>query len=159
MQKNRGTLLITGFLLLGFTLLTACNKQTVYNHYEHMLLSGWEKNDTVNFCIPDLSEGGNYTEELGLRINSEYPFMGLQLLIEQEILPSHEIRLDTLSCSLIDNQGNSKGQGLNYYQYVFPLTTINLNKGDRLRISVRHDMKREILPGISDIGFRLTKSN
>jgi hypothetical protein len=32
-----------------------------------------------------------------------------------------------------------------------------LNKGDSLEIKIRHDMKREILPGISDIGIMLNK--
>ena len=96
-------------------------------------------------------------EEIGLRINSAYPFMSLNLIVEQTVYPSHETHCDTLRCSLIDKQGNAKGRGISHYQYLFHLTTLKLNKGERLYVAIRHDMKREILPGISDIGIRLTR--
>ena len=32
-------------------------------------------------------------------------------------------------------------------------------KGDSIIVSVRHNMKREILPGISDIGYMLIKKD
>ena len=50
-----------------------------------------------------------------------------------------------------------KGHGISTYQYNFHLTTLTLNEGDSLHIAVRHNMKREILPGISDIGIRLSQ--
>ncbi|MFQ9996553.1 MAG: gliding motility lipoprotein GldH, partial [Hoylesella buccalis] len=42
-------------------------------------------------------------------------------------------------------------------QYAFDITSMDLHEGDSLHISVRHDMKREILPGISNVGVSLTK--
>ena len=30
-----------------------------------------------------------------------------------------------------------------------------MNQGDSIHITVRHDMKREILPGVSDIGVKV----
>ncbi len=142
------------FLLLQ---LTACRKDTVYFHYKHTPLSGWEKNDTLIFQPPAMKQAGTYKEALGLRISEGYPFMGLNLIIEQTVLPSHEKRSDTLRCNVIDQQSNIQGQGVSQYQFLFPLTTINLKEGDKLYIAVRHDMKREILPGISDVGIRLTR--
>lgn len=141
-------------MLLQFT---ACKKDTVYFHYTHTPLSGWEKNDTLTFQPPVIKQAGTYSEELGLRISEGYPFMSLNLIVEQTILPSHEKRSDTLQCNLIDKQSNIQGQGVSRYQFQFPLTSFNLKEGDKLYIAVRHDMKREILPGISDIGIRLIR--
>ena len=143
--------------LLSVCLLTACEQRTVYNHYENTPVAGWEKNDTLSFNISPVKKPGSYIEEIGLRINNDYPFMSLNLIVEQTAYPSREFRCDTLRCSLIDKQGNAKGRGISHYQYQFHLTTLKLNKDDRLYVAIRHDMKREILPGISDIGIKLTR--
>ena len=148
-----------GVLLLLFGLITACDTQTVYVHYEHTPVTGWERNDTLRFQIGALSQTADYAEEVGLRINSDYPFTMLQLIFEQELLPSHQVRIDTLDCTLVDQRGNMLGQGVINYQYRFPLATLPLEEGDRLQIVVRHNMKREILPGISDVGIRLTRQH
>ena len=96
-------------------------------------------------------------EDLGLRISNEYPFMSLSLIVDQEVSSTHEKRRDTLACDLISGQGVVKGQGVSQYQYSFHLTTMELQSGDKLYVSVRHDMKREILPGISDVGLKLSR--
>lgn len=153
---NRYTLLyIIGAACL--LTLTACHESTVYYHYEHTPVAGWEKNDTLTFRTEPVATTGQYAEEVGVRISGDYPFMSLNLIVDQLVLPAHTTRSDTLTCRLIDELGNAKGNGISHYQYLFPLTTLSLSEGDRLHIAVRHDMKREILPGISDIGIRLTK--
>ena len=138
-------------------LMTACDSNTVYDHYEQTPVGGWEKNDTLVFLTDPIAQGGRYKEEIGLRIKGDYPFMGLNLVVEQTILPSREKHTSTLSCQLIDEHGNAKGRGVSHYQYLFHLTTLDMKRGERLRVAIRHGMKREILPGISDIGIRLEK--
>ena len=136
--------------------MAGCDRQTVYNHYEHTPVAGWEKNDTLSFLTDALPRDGRYIEEVGLRINGNYPFMGLSLIVEQSVLPSGATRSDTLNCQLIDQQGRALGRGVSHYQYLFHLTTLPLRRGQRLHVAIRHDMKREILPGISDVGLRLS---
>lgn len=169
MPRSKYTLLYyIGAPALWLLLLTGCNKQTVYNHFEHTSIAGWEKNDTLNFITSPMAQDGRYAEELELRITKTYPFSSLQLIVEQSIeqqKPSEKsgqmrnimLKSDTLRCILSDSIGMFTGKGISYYQYSFPLPTLQLNQGDRLRITVRHDMKREILPGIADIGLHLTK--
>jgi len=157
MPNSKYTLLYISSLTLLILLLTACDKRTVYNHYEHTPLSGWERNDTLSFAVGPVGESGSYVEDLGLRISNEYPFMSLSLIVDQEVSSTHEKRRDTLACDLISGQGVVKGQGVSQYQYSFHLTTMELQSGDKLYVSVRHDMKREILPGISDVGLKLSR--
>jgi len=170
---NRHTLLYYIGAAVVVLLLTACKKQTVYNHYEHTPVAGWEKNDTLTFRIGPLKNSDEYIEEVGLRINGNYPFTGLDLIVEQKLLSTNKVaddidpafaafspsRSDTLTCSLIDNRGHAKGRGISHYQYLFHLTNLNMKKGDMLYVAIRHDMKREILPGISDIGIRLSQKS
>ena len=96
-------------------------------------------------------------EEVELRINSEYPFLGLCLVVEQTTFPSDVRRVDTLNCSLIDKGGSPKGKGVNYFQNRFLLTDLSVSEGDSVEIAVHHNMKREILPGVVDLGIRLIK--
>ena len=155
MPNSKHTLL---YIIAVVLLLTACDRQTVYNHYEHTAVGGWERNDTLIFDVPGIKAGGSFAEDIGVCINGIYPFTGVCLIIEQTILPSQAVCLDTLNCNLVDEQGNATGQGISQYQYLFPLRKLQLGKGDSLHITIRHDMKREILPGIDNIGVKVTKT-
>lgn len=136
----------------------ACNQGTVFNKYESTSVKGWERNDTISFQTEAMSEAGSYLEEVGVRINGDYPFMGVSLIVEQTVLPSGKTYSDTLACNLIDENGKAiGGYGVNHYQYMFPLTTLKLDKGESVRVAIRHCMKREILPGILDIGLKVSK--
>jgi gliding motility-associated lipoprotein GldH len=136
-----------------------CNRKVVYNRYEHTPVSGWERNDTLFFDIPPVERSQVVYEELGLRINSLYPFCDLCLIVEQTTMPMGFIRRDTITCSLMDREGNVKGSGISYYQYNMRIADLSLNKGDSLHIGIRHNMKREILPGIADVGLLLRAYN
>lgn len=155
MMRKIFIVLISFIAVSSIALLSSCNKNTVYYQYRHTPISGWDKNDTLFFDIPKLNENGSYNEELGLRINGAYPFMKLVLIVEQTFYPSHMMKTDTLNLSLIDKGGYAKGQGISYYQYKFNISDIDVKRGDSIHVCIRHNMKREILPGISDVGLNL----
>lgn len=138
---------------------SSCTGNKVYDEYQHTPITGWEKNDTLTFSVPRMAEEGTYASTLMLRINDGFPFVGLTLIVEQKTIPGMEVKTDTVRCRLIDNGGNFNGQGVSYHQYTFPVTIMPLAAGDSLYISVRHDMKREILPGVSDLGIMIEKTN
>ncbi len=151
-----------GVLFATAGILSSCYQSTIFDEYVHTPIAGWEKNDTLSFEIPPLQESGHYQENLGLRITGDYPFMGLTLIVEQNIYHNKrkiasEHKVDTLNCQLTTSNGISKGQGISYIQYNFPINLYPMHQGDSIHISIRHDMKREILPGISDIGVKITK--
>ena len=137
--------------------ITSCRRQIVYFHYEHTPQSGWEKNDTLNYSVSPLTDDCTLHEEVALRINSFYPFQKLCLVLEQEILPAGIVRNDTLNCRLFDNEGYVQSKGMGYFQFSFHLTDMQLARGDSLHIMLRHNMKREILPGIIDVGIQLKR--
>lgn len=142
--------------------LPSCKHSTVFDSYAHTPIAGWEKNDTLSFEVSPLLEPGHYKQSLGLRITGAYPFMGLTLIVEQTVYHRNrkipgECKIDTVNCQLIDNNGVSKGQGISYYQYNFPINIYQMHQGDSIHVAIRHDMKREILPGVSDIGIKISK--
>lgn len=147
------------FLLLTVALaLASCNRKAVYSHYEHTSLDGWDSSDSLTYDIAPIPTDGYYEESVGLRIGSDYPFMGLTLIIEQHIYPTGIHHIDTLHASLIDHDGTIQGQGISYFQYDFLLRQLRLNANDSLHLCIHHNMKREMLPGISDVGITIRET-
>lgn len=144
-------------LFVVMALFLACHDDKVYDQYRHTSLAGWEKNDTLFFDIPRLNTGGNYKATVGLRVNNSYPFTALTLIVQGNNVTRNIHTTDTLTCTLSDKHGKPLGQGVSSYQYTFKASDFRASAGDSLRFTIRHDMKREILPGVSDIGIMLRK--
>lgn len=148
-------------VLFAFLMVCAssCKERRVYHHYEHTPLAGWEKLDTLSFEIPVIKQSGTYSIDLGLRINSTYPFKSLAVVLEQTLFRKnavHKRQTNLVNCKLFDEDGKSFGQGVGSWQYRYTVKQISLEEGDSLRVRIRHDMKREILPGVSDVGLALS---
>ena len=142
-------------LLVVFALAGCTIRGYRYSHYETIGSQGWEREDTLRFTPEPVQHYGTYTEELGLRTNSFYPFMQLTLIVSQEAQPSGFCRTDTIEARLTDDEGLVTGEGINHYQYLFPLPDVMLAAHDTLRVSVHHDMLRSPLVGVTDVGFSL----
>lgn len=138
--------------------ITSCDKEKVYAHYEHVPYEGWDKNTPLQFSLDTLTEGGAYSLTLGLRLNDEYPFRNLHLVVEQTVFPERISLVDKVMCTTVDRQGIMIGHGISLYEYNIPIRKHTYNRGDSIQIKVRHDMKRETLPGIVDVGFTLKKA-
>lgn len=144
-------------IVLSSFILMACGMKTIYSHYNHTPIQGWEKNDTLTYDINPVKHQGIYATTLGLRINGSYPFMSLALVVERTILPRHEVKTDTIMCKFTDSEGNSHRKGTSYFQYTVPAGYMHLLENDSVHITIRHCMKRDILPGIADIGVMVEK--
>ena len=141
--------------IVALVALSACDSK-VYDTYRHTPLAGWDKNDTLYYDVPAITRAGTYVLTLGVRTNNTFPFMGLTLIVDQTLLPSRHTVSDTLDCRLVKPGGTYKEGGINYYEYTTPVRTLSLAPQDSLHITVRHDMKRDILPGVSDVGIALS---
>lgn len=139
--------------------LGSCDSGVVYDSYGHVGSYGWDKGDTLFFDIPPVKAAGSYSFSVGLRTNSNFPFMSLSLVVERLVNPGGKVYVDTLKCRLADEKGHVSGHGISCYQYDFDIPAVGLHRGDSVRVGVRHIMRRETLPGISDIGLKVTSAN
>lgn len=137
--------------------LASCNRKTIYYHYCHTDIEGWNREDTLTYHTGEIAHNGTLNERLGIRMNSAYPFKAISIIVEQTVMPKNITIKDTINCSFVDDKGQMKGKGVNYYDYKFPLKSIQVNKGDSIRINITHNMRREDVPGISDIGIHILK--
>jgi len=158
--------MVVVLLAVAIAALTACGPRPVYDHYEHVQQDGWEKADTLFFDLPVITTTGRYRVDIGLRTVEDYPFTGLNLRVEQRVSRRDTATADTtitivnsytLQCRLATAQGRAGGRGISHYQYEFPLTEQTLMQHDSVRFIIRHNMKREMLPGVADIGVKLTR--
>ena len=141
--------------VVAVAILAACGEGTVYDDYVHTPIDGWENDDTLSFSVPRMESNGHYGCIIGVRTTDAFPFTAISIAVEQTIEPGHRVHTDTLNCRLADSRGNLLGDGVSYFQYEYPLPDVFLRRGDSLHVAVHHIMKREILPGISDVGLKI----
>ena len=115
-------------IVMGFI---SCDTNTPYYQYAHTPIDGWEKNDTLRYEVQPLKKGGEHQITVALRLNGAYPFRKLYLIMQQDIFPRLQSKTDTICFDYMDK--------------------------DSIHITIRHAMKRDILPGISDIGVKLER--
>ena len=84
MQNKAITLILA---MAGFLMMAACDRSVVYNHYEHVDNEGWERTDTMHFYVPPIKQTGTYHQQLMLRTNNQLPFLGISVIVEQDIYP------------------------------------------------------------------------
>lgn len=136
-------------------LITACDSRVVYDRYDDTPVAGWNKADSLHFDILPVDTTGTYNMEGGLRINGAFPFMSITLIVSTTIPNRHITQNDTIICPTINKTGKPVGQGVNFYQTRFPIKELQLEKGDSLHVTIRHNMRREELPGVINVGIKL----
>ncbi len=156
LHSNRHSLGFALWLTVALTFI-GCNRNTVYSHFESIRFEGWDAGDTLSFTIAHVKDSGHYEGIVGLRTTVDYPFRGLTVVVEQFVSSGRSFFSDTVNAQLVDEDGIVLGKGTSTYQYSFPFRQYHLNKGDSLHVTIHHYMKREILPGIMDVGFTMKR--
>lgn len=149
------TLYILALMVLAISV-SSCDDSRIYDDYESIAQEGWERNEVLKFNVPKMQQAGNYQQWVQLRAIQKYPFQTVTLIVEQTVYPKKQFFRDTVECHIINEGGRLEGKnGISSTEVVAPLRSVQLNEGDSLAISIRHNMRRELLPGISDVGIRI----
>ena len=143
-------------LAAALVLTTGCSRLPIYSHFEFVPTDGWKQDDTLRFCVP-VKEAGRYDVQMHLRATSLYPYTQLMLNVG---IASHHSSLIThlapLTIDITDAEGNRLGEGLSIRQHDISLSSADLKKNDTLVVTVAHNMHRNPLPGVSDVGITVT---
>ena len=145
------------FLLFIISTITACNEDMVYSKYADISIVGWERSDSILFNIPPLKKSGSYNLVLGTRITNAFPFKSIDVIVEQTVYPKKITYCDTITCHYFDDNGRMLGDGISYHQYLSDVASHTYQQNDSIHIYVRHNMKREILTGITSVGMELNQ--
>lgn len=142
-------------LMMAATLLCGCQETRVYDHYEHVSDNGWSRNDTLHFPVQRLF-AGEYDVTLGLRLGHNYPYRNISLIVSYQTLPGGKTVADTVQLNVLNEKGQSEGRmGITSATVRCKIKELQTREGDSIHITVNHNMRREDLPGISDVGIQL----
>ena len=136
-------------------LLFGCGKGPVSSDAAAIDPLGWRAQDTVRLTFDVEQPEHRHDLQFGLRHNGDYPYSNLYLFVRLTY-PNGRTLTDTLACPLAGPDGRWYGKGGDWIDHrigykrevAFPLAgTYNLD--------VVHAMRRDPLPGVSDIRFAM----
>lgn len=145
-------------LILSVLLLTAaCLRHPAAFEYQSTSDDGWEPGDTLRFHIDSLHHRGNYNLSLGLRTSAStpYPFQSIWLVVRQQWHNPDTLMTDTVECRMTNSKGDVTGKGVSVYAFTKNLKQLSLPQGTSADITINHIMRREVLPGVINVGIRL----
>lgn len=136
-------------------LFNGCTGATIYHTYQAIDHEGWGKHDTLYYQLPKDSIPDTYTIKIGLRTTDVYRYTSLWLVMEQDLEKKGTFVRDTINLPVTDSNGNFLGRGFSSRQQEIPVKNVTVSSQSGTTIKLYHIMKREVIPGISDIGINV----
>jgi len=154
---------LSPFLIL--VLFSSCDSNTIVS--ESRSLSGvWNKNETIDFTLPQLDSLKSYNLFVNLRNTNDYRFNNIFLIISMEF-PHGKTITDTLEYKMANPDGSWLGAGIGSVKenkLWYKENVSFLEKGNykiRINHAVRNNGTVEgvtNLEGITDIGYSVEKT-
>ena len=138
--------------------MASCSRRPIYSHFEAVGQQGWNRTDTLRFCV-SAKRAGSYALRLDLRANSIYPYTQLILAACQQTSRSKTSQTERITFDITNADGDIQGNGTSVYQYHTSLPSVVLAKNDTLTVTLFHCMARDVLPGIIDFGLTVDPIN
>ena len=151
-------------IIAAALVLVSCDKNRVFDEYKDVG-SAWHQDSLVSFDLPALEAKKKYNMFLNLRDNNDYPFNNIFLIVTLE-QPNKVSLVDTLEYAMANPDGSLLGEGFtdvkesklsykqNFVGQTGPYKVV-------IRQAVRQTGKISgvtELPGITDVGFRIEKT-
>lgn len=156
--KNRSLLPKSTIFLLAASLLSACDKQTVYHAYQSLSNEGWKRTDTICFPVEVPDSQTYYKLSIEVRNRNNYPYQNLNLTVGSTAPDGSSSPADTLHFTLATPEGVWQGNGWGgLYQSRFPAGSIRIGKPGTYLLKIVYAFPDEKLPGINDIGIKLER--
>jgi len=147
----------TGLLLL---FLFSCDKNRVFEAYQKVPQDGWHNDSLVIFEIPidDTIQHHNLYVNVRNNVNYKYSNLWLFINISQE---GESGITDTLEILLADPAGRWLGEGFGGIktQQIDYKGNVFFPSSGIYSVGIQQGMRDEVLKGITDIGFRVEKTN
>lgn len=138
---------ISSIWLLSATLLAlSCQNSTLYHSYRPVPTTGWHRNDTLVYTLPQALPALDCRYEIGIRHKDSYPYRDLWLTING----------DTVHLYLADSIGNWTGSGIGEVrQCTFPVRLRPSGQDSVGEFRIMHIMQDHPLTGILHLGLKI----
>lgn len=145
-------------VLCGLFICFSCQQHAIYDQYQSIEDAIWNKDKVFYFTFDIEKTDQPYDLLLEIRNNNRYPYQNLWLFCSEE-LPIGPLQRDTLEFTLADEYGKWHGSGISLYQSSFPIrTNYRFPVAGQYTFAFRQAMRKDTLPGIQEIGFRVEES-
>ncbi|MCB9245150.1 MAG: gliding motility lipoprotein GldH [Flavobacteriales bacterium] len=149
------------WVLLGISfLLSACMKDVVYEKQYRFEDAIWTAGDTLWFDFEIEDTTVYHDLKAALRIDTEYPFSNLYLLARIQGSQGQDIT-EMKGFELADKTGKWKGKSYSgLISFELPLKErFVFQRSGSYKVYLIQYMRKDQLPGIHDVGIKLTKGD
>jgi gliding motility-associated lipoprotein GldH len=152
----------SALLLLVVVLFSSCDKKRVFDEYKSVGNS-WDKDTIVNFHLPELDSTKRYDLFVTLRVNEEYRYNNLYLIVALE-LPNGFTKVDTLEYQMAEPDGTLLGDGFSKIKESKLYYKENIRFRSTYKVHIKQAVREggkvpgvKTLDGITEVGFRIEK--
>ncbi|UOK43223.1 MULTISPECIES: gliding motility lipoprotein GldH [Flavobacterium] len=161
-QNNR-------FLIFGFALslsLFSCDKKRVFDEYRE-IDGSWHKKQKVSFAFEQKDTIQDYNMFVNIRNNNDYPYSNLFLIVSM-LQPDGVTKVDTLEYQMANPDGTLMGEGFSDVKEskLWYKENARFPKAGKYVVSIQQAVREtgkvsgvEQLQGVSEVGFRIEKTN
>lgn len=138
----------------------SCNPNVVYDKFQTLPKSGWNKDSLVVFEIPVKDTIQNQNLYINVRNDISYKYSNLWLFIKI-VQPGSAAVSDTFEITLADPSGKWLGEGLSGVKTKQTLYKRNIYFpiSGNYKVNIQQGMRENILLGVTDIGLKLEKAD
>jgi gliding motility-associated lipoprotein GldH len=149
-------------LLMVAGCLSACNSDIVFS--ENRSLPGyWDKNEKIEFTLPQLDSLKKYNLFVNIRNTNAYPFNNIFLIVTMEF-PHGKTLVDTLEYKMAYPNGEWMGEGIGSVKEnkLWYKENISFFEEGNYNITITHAVRNNgdvegvsSLEGITDVGYSI----
>lgn len=160
----RKTFLLSLFLLSLFV--SSCDSKRVFDEYKSVP-NHWNKDSVISFTVHGLDTAQTYNLFINIRNNNQYQYSNLFLITEMNF-PNGKVIADTLEYEMAYPDGSWMGEGFSNIKEnkLWYKENVRFSEIGTYKINIRQAMRQngevegiENLKGITEVGFRIEKSN
>ncbi|HSD13240.1 MAG TPA: gliding motility lipoprotein GldH [Flavobacterium sp.] len=157
------------FLIFGFALslaLFSCDKKRVFDEYRE-IDGSWHKKQKVSFTFEQKDTIQDYNMFVNIRNNNDYPYNNLFLIVSM-LQPDGVTKVDTLEYQMANPDGTLMGEGFSDVKEskLWYKENTRFPKAGKYIVSIQQAVREtgkvagvEQLQGVSEVGFRIEKTN
>jgi len=152
------------FLALGLLFLVcSCDKQRVFDDYKE-LGGKWDKDSIVSFTFDQKDTVSNYNMYVTTRINNNYPYNNLFVIVQMQEPGTKLIKADTLEYLMANPDGTLMGDGFSDIKEsrLWYKEKTKFPKAGKYTVKIQQAVRQagmvpgvQELDGVTEVGFRI----
>lgn len=144
--------------LMAMLLLTACDRQLVFEKNQAVPSEGWHFEDKIKFEAKVTDTTSLHNLYINVRNTTDYGYSNFYLFLDIEFPDGTTLR-DTIECMLAERSGQWTGKGFGKIRsnsFLFRTDVWFPLEGNYV-FSMEQAMRTQVLEGIADVGLRIER--